>query len=182
MWVRVLGSAWNGAIYAVGIVTIVFAILDHEKLRITALDAWKPENLPEPQPGRPIPRSETVMGLVFTLTFLIWWIDLVRVPDFWFYAGESLRLEAAPIWRTLYYPILASLIASVGVYLIDLVRPWRTLTVSAVDLVINLANVGDHHDDSPRRPLRGRVWIGRPGRGPGAGRLLAQHHHRRGRS
>ena len=141
VWGRVLGSAWNGAIYAVGIVTIVFAILDHEKLRITALDSWKPENLPEPQPGRPIPRSETVMGLVFTLTFLIWWIDLVRVPDFWFYAGESVRLKPASIWRTLYYPILASLIASVGVYLIDLVRPWRTITVSAVDLVINLANV-----------------------------------------
>ena len=141
VWVRVLGSAWNGAIYAVGIVTIVFAILDHEKLRITALDSWKPENLPEPQPGRPIPRSETVMGLVFTLSFLIWWIDLVRVPDFWFYAGESLHLEAAPIWRTLYYPILASLIASAGVYLIDLIRPWRTLTVSALDLVINLANL-----------------------------------------
>jgi hypothetical protein len=141
VWGRMLGAAWNGAIYSVGIVTIVFAILDHEKLRITVLDAWKPENLPEPKAGRPIARSETVLGLIFALTFLIWWIGLVRLPDLSFYAGDSVRFEAAPIWRALYYPILASLIAGIGVYLIDLVRPWRTLTVSAVDLAINLANV-----------------------------------------
>jgi hypothetical protein len=141
VWWRVLGAAWNGAIYSVGIVTIVFAILDHEKLRITVLDNWNPANLPQPQTGRAIPRSETVMGLVFTLTFLVWWTDLVRVPDFAFFDGDAVRFVPAPIWRDLYFPILASLVASVGVYLIDLVRPWRTITVSAVDLAINLLNI-----------------------------------------
>lgn len=141
VWGRVLGSAWNGAIYAVGIVTIVFAILDHERLRITVLDNWNPANLPEPRAGRAIPRSETVMGLVFTLTFLVWWTDLVRVPDFTFFDGDPVRLVPAPIWQELYLPILVSLLASIGVYFIDLVRPWRTLTVSAVDLAINLLNI-----------------------------------------
>ncbi len=141
VWAKVLGAAWNGAIYAVGIVTIVFAILDHEKLRITALDNWNPANLPEPQPGRPIPRSETVLGLVFALSFLIWWVDLVRVPEFTVYNGDPVRFVAAPIWAELYYPILASLVGSIAVYLIDLVRPWRTITVSAVDLAINLLNI-----------------------------------------
>ena len=95
MWDNVLGAAWNGAIYAVGIVTIVFAILDHEKLRITVLDNWNPANLPEPQAGRPIPRSETVIGLVFALTFLVWWIDLVRVPAIAFYDGDPVRFMPA---------------------------------------------------------------------------------------
>ena len=141
VWGRVLGSAWNGAIYSVGIVTIIFAILDHERLRITVLDNWNPVNLPEPRPGRAIPRSETVMGLVFALTVLVWWTDLVRVPDFAFFDGDPVRFVPAPIWRELYFPILVSLVASIGVYLIDLVRPWRTLTVSAVDLAINLLNI-----------------------------------------
>jgi hypothetical protein len=141
VWWRVLGAAWNGAIYSVGIVTIVFAILDHEKLRITVLDNWNPANLPEPQIGRAIPRSETVMGLVFTLTFLVWWTDLVRVPDFTFFDGDPVRVVPAPIWQALYYPVLVSLVASVGIYLIDLLRPWRTFTVSAVDLAINLLNL-----------------------------------------
>lgn len=141
VWGRVLGAVWNGVIYSVGIVTIVFAILDHEKLRITVLDNWNPANLPEPQTGRAIPRSETVMGLVFTLTFLVWWTDLVRVPDFTFFDGEPVRLVPAPIWQALYFPVLVSLVVSAGIYLIDLVRPWRTLTVSAVDLGINLLNL-----------------------------------------
>lgn len=81
------------------------------------------------------------MGLVFALTFLVWWTDLVRVPDFAFYDGEAIAFVPAPIWQDLYYPILASLVGSIGVYLIDLVRPWRTLTVSAVDLAINLLNI-----------------------------------------
>ena len=62
---RVLGAAWNGAIYAVGIVTIVFAILEHERVRITALDNWNPAKLPEPQPAARCRDRETVLGLVF---------------------------------------------------------------------------------------------------------------------
>ena len=82
-----------------------------------------------------------MIGLVFTLTFLVWWTDLVRVPDFTFFDGDPVRFVPAPIWQELYFPILVSLVASIGVYLIDLVRPWRTLTVSAVDLAINLLNI-----------------------------------------
>jgi hypothetical protein len=141
VWPRVLGAAWNGAIYAVGIVTLVFAILDHERLRITVFDNWDPARLPEPKQGRAVPRSETVIGLVFTLTFLVWWTDLVRVPELVFYDGDPVRFTAAPIWMELYFPILFSLVASIGVHLIDLVRPWRTLTVSAADIAINAVNV-----------------------------------------
>lgn len=169
VWGRVLGAAWNGAIYSVGIVTIVFAILDHEKLRITVLDSWNPANLPEPQTGRAIPRSETVMGLVFTLTFLVWWTDLVRVPDFAFFDSDHVRLVPAPIWQELYYPVLVSLVASVGVYLIDLVRPWRTLTVSGVDLAINLLNLF-----IITRILRAGHYLDVFGGGPEDGAKLAQ--------
>lgn len=131
----------NGAISAVGIVTIVFAILDHEKLRITVLDSWNPASLPEPQAGRPIPRSESVFGLIFSLTFLVWWVDLVRVPAIPLVSGDPVHFVPGPIWAQLYYPILASLVASVVIYLIDLVRPWRTRAVSAADIILGLANV-----------------------------------------
>ncbi len=142
VWGRVLGAAWNGAIYAVGIVTIVFAILDHEKLRITVLDNWNPANLPEPKVGRAIPRSETVLGLVFTLTFLVWWTDLVRVPDFTFFDGDAGAIGAGADLAGVVLPDSRSRSSPVSrVYFIDLVRPWRTLTVSAVDLAINLLNI-----------------------------------------
>ena len=142
-----LGAAWNGAIYAVGIVTIVFAILDHEKLRINVLDNWNPAKLPEPQTGRPIPRSETVIGpgVHADVPGLV---DRpgARAGVHVLCDGEPVRFVPAPIWTDAATTRSSfSLIASVGIYLIDLVRPWRTLTVSAVDLAISLANVVDRH-------------------------------------
>ena len=50
---RAIGAAWSGAIYSVGIVTIVFAILDHERVRFNVFDNWNPAKLPEPKEGRP---------------------------------------------------------------------------------------------------------------------------------
>ena len=138
---RVVGAAWNGAIYAVGIVTIVFAILDHEKVRINVLDSWDPARLPEPKPGRSVPRSESVMGLVVSLAFLGWWTTLVRAPELVFYADAELRFTAAPIWSQLYFPILLAVVAGVGLHLVDVVRPWRTFATSAADLSINVLNL-----------------------------------------
>jgi hypothetical protein len=141
VWSRVLSGAWNGAIFSVGIVTIVFAILEHERLRITFLDSWNPAKLPEPSAGRMVPRSESVIGLVFALTFLVWWTGVVRVPDFQFYIEGEVKFVPAPVWARLYYPILFALISSIVIYLIDLVRPWRTLTISLVDIAVALLHV-----------------------------------------
>jgi hypothetical protein len=141
IWARAIGAAWSGAIYAVGIVTIAFAILDHERVRFNVFDNWNPAKLPEPKEGRVVPRSETVFGLVFALTYLVWWTDLVPLPESIVVDGDRVRFMASPIWAELYFPILLSLVASVGVHLVDLIRPWRTFAVSAVDLAVNVVNV-----------------------------------------
>ena len=139
-WTRVIGTAWNGAIYAVGIVTIVFVVLEHERVRFTALDNWNPKKLADIGPGRSVPRSETVPGLIATLTFLVWWIGLVPTPQLTEYAGVSVRFVAAPIWAEMYIPVLIVVAAGMAVSLVDLVRPWRTVTVSIVDITVNLMN------------------------------------------
>ncbi|HYE86786.1 MAG TPA: hypothetical protein VEA16_10555 [Vicinamibacterales bacterium] len=140
MWLsRMIAAAWNGAIYAVGIVTIVFAILEHEHVRITALDSWNPARLPSPGTGRAIPRSESLTGLVLMLIMLVWWTELVRVPVI----GDTLngvpvRFEAAPIWAEIYWPVVIALAGGIAILLIDVVRPLRTLAVSLADIAINL--------------------------------------------
>jgi hypothetical protein len=139
--IHALPSAWNGAIYSIGIVTVVFAVLEHERVRITALDNWNPAKLPNPSTERIIPRSETLPGLIAMLTFLVWWAGLIRLPSFTEYSGVAVKLVAAPVWSQIYWPVLISLIAGIAVALIDLMRPWRSLVVSVVDIAINLFNV-----------------------------------------
>lgn len=141
-WINhVIPAAWNGAIYSIGIVTIVFAILEHERVRVNVLDRWNPKQLPDPDESVAVSRGDSVFGLVFSLTVLIWWTDVARVPDLIFFGGEAARIIPGPMWAPLYWPILLSLITSIGVHVIDMIRPSRTVAVSVVDAGVSLANL-----------------------------------------
>jgi len=139
-WGHVMSAAWNGAIYSIGIVTSVFYVLERERVRITALDNWDPASLPEYRDGRTVPRSETVAGLVFMLIFLMWWTGLVRVPELVWYRNEPVRFIAGPIWTTIHMPVLVLVMAGLVVSVIDFIRPWRTIAISALDMAINAAS------------------------------------------
>lgn len=138
---RMLGAAWNSAIYSVGIVTIVFAVLEHERVKFTALDNWNPMRLPKASSGREIPRSESVVGLVFQIAFLLYWTQFIAVPDFILHEGDRLQFAAEPLWSQLYYPILLTVAASVGISMADLVRPWRTAAFSVLDIGVSFVTL-----------------------------------------
>jgi len=136
-----MGAAWNGAIYSFGIVTLVFAVLERERVRITTLDNWNPSKLPKAVDGRTIPRGESVAGVVFATMFFLWWLGVIHAPMIDSWDGQAIRFAPAQIWTTLYYPILLSLAAAIAIHVVDLVRPWRTLTVSVIDLTLGAVNV-----------------------------------------
>lgn len=141
MWGRALGAAWNGAIYAVGIITLVFAFLESQQVRLTALDNWEPARLPQPQEGRAVPRGETVFNLVITISFLMVWIDYVRLPAFADYDGEPVRFVPDPVWAAVYLPILINVLVSIATSFVDLVRPWRTRLFSTIVIANNLVAI-----------------------------------------
>ena len=79
---------------------------------------------------------------MFALTFLLWWPDLMRVPVIDSWDGQTVRFVPAAIWTTLVLPdSLFVARRGVAIYLVDLVRPWRTLTVSLIDLALDVYNV-----------------------------------------
>jgi hypothetical protein len=58
--------------------------------------------------------------------FLLWYVDLIRLPDF--APGSSFRLEPAPIWTELFWPILALAAARLAYNLLVWLRPrWKVL-------------------------------------------------------
>ena len=140
-WMQALFAAWNGAIYATGIVTLVFTVLERERVRFTALDKWDPSWLPAAPTGRTVPRGESVAGMVFALTFLAWWLDLIHMPALTSWGGTEARFVPAAIWTTLFYPVLVSLLSAIAIHTVDLLRPWRTITVSLLDLALGVYNV-----------------------------------------
>jgi len=154
-WARALGAAWNGVIYSVGVVTIVFAVLEHQRVRITALDNWQPSTLPEPQDGRPVPRGESLFALIANITFLFFWTGLIGLPAIAELGAMPVRFAAEPIWSVLYFPILLSVAVTIALSLADLLRPWRTRLVSGARIVNALAFAG-----IVIALLRARHWVG----------------------
>ena len=138
-WARALGAAWSGAIYAVGIITLVFAVFESQQVRITGLDNWKASTLPEPQGGRSVSRGESLFSLVVGLSFLVLWMDIVAFPEFVDAGGEGMRLVPDAIWTTVYVPILLNLLVSLAGSLVDMVRPLRTTFFAAVRVANALA-------------------------------------------
>jgi len=138
-WGRALGAAWSGAIYSVGIVTIVFAILDSQQVRITALDQWQPSKLPDPQDGRAVPRSESLFSLIANLTFLMIWIDLIRVPQLATWGGDEVQFVPSAVWSAVHMPIIVTVLVTIATSFVDLMRPWRTALFSLLRIANALA-------------------------------------------
>ena len=153
-WAQAMGAAWNGAIYAVGIITIVFAVLENQRVRITALDNWKASTLPEPQAGRTVPRSESLFSLICTITFLMLWTDVIRLPEIAEWGSTPVRFVPDAVWSAVYLPTLLSVLVTIATSLVDLMRPWRTLLFSVVKAVNALAFAG-----IVVIVLRARHWI-----------------------
>ena len=94
--------------------------------------------MPEPSEGRAVPRSETLVGLIFTTTFLLWWTDLLRAPQLIDYGGDPVRFVAEPIWAAMFLPVLISVLLTIATSFVDLIRPWRTTFFSIVRVLIDV--------------------------------------------
>jgi len=120
---QALGGTWMSVLTSVGVVTLVFAVLERLDFPANHLRNWKPEQLPRPSDSR-----QSVWESLFELTaglfFLAWWTGLVHLP--WAAGGYGFRIEPTPVILQLYWPILGLIIAKLIHSLIAWLRPdWR---------------------------------------------------------
>jgi len=118
-----LASLWWAAVASVGSVTILFALIERYGGAERHFRHWKPEQLPDVSEKQPGP-WESAFQVGTGVLFLLWWVDLIRLPDF--AAGSSFRMDAAPIWDVMFWPILALATARLVYNLLLWLRPrWR---------------------------------------------------------
>lgn len=120
------------AVFAFTAVTVGFAFAERSRI----LERWSPRKLPA-DPNR-ISRSDSIGDLVGNLVFALLLLEVLRLPSF-----EGVPITLAPIWSTLYWPILLVVLASAAMAAINTVRPWWTrlrtglqLGISAVELAV----------------------------------------------
>ena len=127
MIVDLLGSLWSSLAGTVGAVTIVFALVERYGGVDRYFRNWKPGELPElPELSqlvgdKPKKRWEHAFEVAAGLLMLLWWAGAVQLP----FATHSadFRLELAPVWTQLYWPILALLAARLVYNILRWIRP-----------------------------------------------------------
>ena len=130
-----VGNAIAGAIYMVGLLTVVFVVLQRLQTRLTFLDDWKPRDLPK-VPVVPdqklIPRGDSFGGLIGSAAFLAWWTGLLHLP-------QNTKIEFLnPIPQMFFWPVLALFAAEMVLHAVNLFLPWWTRRRAALRLLVDV--------------------------------------------
>lgn len=132
------GSLIGVLIFGFGAITLVCALI--ERFGKTAmLQQWKPRNLPPPE-GKTKSRFERVVEIGMSVVFVAWWTGLIHFRNF--LPAYQMSVELAPVWKEMYWPILAYAVFDLTANVVGLVTPGRVVFNRALSLTRNLLAVG----------------------------------------
>ena len=126
---------------AAAIVTLVFAVLDHEPVRLKFLEEFEPRKLDagifkvRSAPLSPIARSDTVFEIATEAVFLGWWVGWL---DFNYMLGVDAALELTAAIEPFFWPVLALCAIDLARLAADFVYPYRTRPRVLARLAINV--------------------------------------------
>ena len=123
-----LGSFWTSfvpvALFWLGGVTLVFAILERVQAKSRFLEKWDPRKLPPVRDPNRIPRSSSLVEVIANLVFCIWWVGGMWYQIFFHFSGVSIML--APVWRYFFWGFLILAVANMVASGVNLFRPYWT--------------------------------------------------------
>ena len=117
-------SFWLTAFISVGVVTLVFAVLERVQAKTGFVDEWNPHKLPPMRDPNRIPRSCSVLELVGGVVFMTWWLNVTwsqTVLEF-----SQLKITLVPVWRYFWWGFLLVSAVNVAVSGVNLFRPYWT--------------------------------------------------------
>jgi len=120
---QTIGGLSSSLLISLSIVTIVFAVLERAGFPAEHIGTWNPEQLPDVGDAQPGP-WKAAAEVALSLAFLLWWAGLFSLP---IPAGSAeFRIEPAPVFAELYWPILILAAARLLHNLIQWLRPrWK---------------------------------------------------------
>jgi hypothetical protein len=121
-----LGTLWTVVFTQFGIITLIFAAIDRASVKGSCISDWDPRKLPKVKVETAAKRRVGVVAcLIFGIFGLLW---LLAIPDYPFLVigPAAWYIKAAPIWQTVYWPIVALSVASIFEHIVRLLRPQFT--------------------------------------------------------
>ena len=133
-------TLWTGGFVSVGVVTLIFAVLQRQPVRAKMFRDWSP--------SRDLPRTATrprrrprwydhVAGIVVQSVFALWWVGRARFEPMSIISDQAeLQVLFAPIWHTLYWPVLALSGGIIVVNALKLVASRRQRVTRLADMAL----------------------------------------------
>jgi len=114
-WEMVLRCAveyWRAAFMTVGMVTVVFALLDRYQVRFKRADNWDPRKLPRvPTAQDTTTRWNHLAGAIFGVAATGFWVYLMWQRSEFSFPGGA-RLILGPVWGQIYWPVIGVTLTS----------------------------------------------------------------------
>jgi hypothetical protein len=120
---QTIGGLSVSLLVSLAIVTLIFAILERTDFSADHIGNWNPMQLADIADRQPGP-WESAAEVALGIAFLLWWTGVFRLP--YVVGAADFRIEPAPIFAQLYWPILIVAAARLVHNLIQWLRPrWR---------------------------------------------------------
>jgi hypothetical protein len=127
---QAIGGLATSLLFSLAIVTIIFAVLERAGFPAEHIGAWNPAQLPDVGDEHPGP-WKSAAEVALSVAFLLWWAGLFSLP---FPAGSAdFRIEPAPVFAQLYWPIFILAAARLLHNLIQWLRPRWKLALGVTD-------------------------------------------------
>ncbi|MGR4864865.1 HAAS signaling domain-containing protein [Caulobacter sp. LARHSG274] len=122
---RFLSDFLTTAMMMIGAATVVGMAIERGWIRLGRTLDWKVADLPrlDRRGGKVRSRFKASFELAATLLFILWWTGAVEAPWSASTARNGVFLSGAPIWSTLYLPILGLALVQVASSLVAMIRP-----------------------------------------------------------
>jgi hypothetical protein len=119
----VFGKFISAAFITVGIMTIVFALLERGRAKLDLFEKWDVKSLPPVvKEAKPRRRTQSIFELIFSILGLLWLLAVPFYP-FLMFGPAAIWLKPGPALRAIYYPILALCIVGLASHVVALVWP-----------------------------------------------------------
>lgn len=123
---QAVGNLMSSAMVGLGVVTVIFYLLERSGFPADHLAKWRPQDLPEVKDKQP-----SAWGSAFEvaagLYFILWWCDVVPFPGYYGNV-KGLILTPDPIWTAVWWPVLALMVARLVYNIIQWLRPrWKVV-------------------------------------------------------
>jgi hypothetical protein len=132
------GWFWMATLTAIGVVTVVFAVLEQVQTKSAFLERWDPAKLPAVRDTRRIPRSASTVEIVVNTAFCGWWIAAMRSPLV--LNLPTVQVLLAAVWTVFFWSFLVVAVSNIALAAVNLLHPYWTTRQAVMRLLSNLTS------------------------------------------